>query len=58
MLELDVYHGRLEGLLTAEVEFDAVAAASAFVPPDWLGRDVTDDPRYKNKKLATDGLPS
>jgi len=57
-LELDVYHGRLDGLLTAEVEFDSVAAASAFVPPDWLGRDVTDDPRYKNKKLATDGLPS
>lgn len=57
-LELDVYHGRLEGLLTAEVEFASVSAASAFVPPDWLGRDVTDDPRYKNKKLATDGLPS
>ena len=57
-LELDIYHGRLEGLLTAEVEFASVSAASAFVPPDWLGPDVTDDPRYKNKKLATDGLPS
>ncbi|MGO9499350.1 MAG: CYTH domain-containing protein [Solirubrobacteraceae bacterium] len=57
-LELDVYHGRLEGLLTAEVEFASAADAAAFVPPDWLGRDVTDDPRYKNKKLATDGLPS
>jgi adenylate cyclase len=57
-LELDVYHGGLEGLLTAEVEFASVADAAAFVPPDWLGRDVTDDPRYKNRKLATDGLPS
>jgi len=56
-LELDVYHGRLEGLLTAEVEFGSVDDAAAFVPPDWLGRDVTDDPRYKNKRLATDGLP-
>ena len=26
-LELDVYHGRLEGLLTAEVEFASVSAA-------------------------------
>ena len=56
-LELDVYHGRLEGLLTAEVEFGSVDAAGDFVPPDWLGPDVTDDPRYKNKRLATDGLP-
>ena len=56
-LELDVYHGRLEGLLTAEVEFGSVADAAAFVPPDWLGRDVTDDRRYKNQRLATQGLP-
>ncbi len=40
------------------MEFASAADAAAFVPPDWLGRDVTDDPRYKNKKLATDGLPS
>jgi adenylate cyclase len=56
-LELDFYHGRLEGLLTAEVEFGSVADADAFVPPDWLGRDVTDDRRYKNQRLATQGLP-
>jgi adenylate cyclase len=57
-IELDVYHGRLEGLLTAEVEFPSRDEAAAFAAPDWLGRDVTDDPRYKNKRLATDGLPS
>jgi len=57
-IELDVYHGRLNGLRTAEIEFESVAAATAFVPPGWLGRDVTDDPRYKNKRLATQGLPS
>jgi adenylate cyclase len=53
-----VYHGRLNGLRTAEIEFESLAAATAFVPPGWLGRDVTDDPRYKNKRLATQGLPS
>lgn len=57
-LELDVYHGRLEGLLTAEVEFGSLADAAVFVPPEWLGRDVTDELRYKNKRLATDGLPA
>lgn len=57
-IELDVYHDRLEGLLTAEVEFNSLADATAFVPPGWLGPEVTDDRRYKNKRLATEGLPS
>jgi adenylate cyclase len=57
-IELDVYHGRLSGLLVAEVEFDSSDAAARFDPPEWLGREVTDDARYKNKRLATTGLPS
>jgi CYTH domain-containing protein len=56
-IELDVYDGALSGLVTAEVEFDSSAAASAFSPPPWLGRDVTEEPRYKNRRLALDGLP-
>ncbi len=56
-IELDLYEGPLAGLVTAELEFDSAAAAQAFVPPDWFGRDVTDDPRYKNRQLAVDGLP-
>ena len=57
-IELDVYADRLTGLVTAEVEFDSATAAAAFTPPVWLGREVTDDPRYKNKRLAVDGLPA
>jgi adenylate cyclase len=57
-IELDVYHGRLSGLLVAEVEFESAAAADAFAPPPWFGPEVTDDARYKNKRLATEGLPS
>ena len=57
-IELDVYHGRLSGLLVAEIEFDSPEAAAAFIPPAWLGSDVTGDARYKNRRLATDGLPS
>jgi adenylate cyclase len=56
-IELDVYRGALEGLVVAEVEFDSDAAADAFSGPAWLGREVTDDRRYKNQRLACDGLP-
>ena len=56
-VELDVYAGDLDGLVTAEVEFASEGAAEAFAAPDWLGPDVTDDPRYKNQRLARDGAP-
>jgi adenylate cyclase len=53
VVEIDVYHGRHEGLVVAEVEFDAEAAAKNFQPPDWLGDDVTGNPRYSNQLLAS-----
>ena len=56
--EVDVYDGDLDGLVTAEVEFPDEAAARAFVAPAWLGRDVTADPRYGNRVLAVDGIPT
>lgn len=51
-IELDIYHGKLEGLILAEIEFKSVEESSAFVPPEWLGREVTADPRYKAKELV------
>jgi adenylate cyclase len=56
-IELDVYAGDLDGLVTAEVEFASEEAAEAFVAPDWLGPDITEDVRYKNQRLARDGAP-
>ena len=53
IVEIDVYHGRHEGLIVAEVEFDDEEAAKTFEPPDWLGDDVTGDPRYSNQLLAS-----
>jgi CYTH domain-containing protein len=53
VVEIDVYGGRHEGLVVAEVEFDAEEAAKNFQPPDWLGDDVTGDPRYSNQLLAS-----
>lgn len=54
---LDIYHGELEGLITAEVEFSSVAESEAFRPPDWFGAELTEDESYKNKNLALNGLP-
>jgi adenylate cyclase len=53
VVEIDVYHGKHEGLVVAEVEFDEEASASDFNRPDWLGDDVTGDPRYSNQLLAS-----
>ena len=50
--ELDIFHGRHEGLHLVEVEFPSVEAADAFVPPAWFGQDVSEDPRYRNSYLA------
>lgn len=55
-IELDVYAGRLAGLMTAEVEFGTVAESEVFEPPIWFGVEVTEDERYKNRNLAIHGL--
>jgi adenylate cyclase len=57
VIELDVYGGALRGLMVAEVEFDDPWGAESFVAPYWFGRDVTDDPEYKNQRLALRGDP-
>lgn len=56
-IELDVFEDSLQGLKVAEIEFPDEAAANAFEPPDWLADEVTEDPRYANEHLATDGIP-
>ncbi len=57
VVELDVFAGDLDGLVMAEVEFTSTEEMTAFVPPVWFGREVTDDGRYTNASLALHGLP-
>jgi len=57
-VEVDVYRHRLKGLITAEVEFPTAEAAEKFKVPEWLGRDITEDHRYANRTLATQGAPA
>ena len=55
--QLDVYGGDLDGLITAEVEFDSREESEAFDPPAWFGPEVTDDARYANQALARAATP-
>jgi CYTH domain-containing protein len=55
--EADVFKGALAGLAVVEVEFGSVDESERFQPPDWFGREVTDDERYSNMTLAVDGPP-
>jgi CYTH domain-containing protein len=54
--ELDEYYGELEGLFTVEVEFAEIDAARDFVPPDWFGKEVTEDSTFSNASLSKNGI--
>jgi len=55
--EVDIYYGDLEGLMTTEVEFPSLEDADKFTAPDWFGKDVSSDNRYKNTNLSLYGIP-
>jgi adenylate cyclase len=48
--EVDEFEGDNAGLVVAELEL--AAEEQSYARPDWLGREVTDDPRYYNSSLA------
>lgn len=50
-VEIDVYYDYLEGLLTAEVEFQDEEQANNFQKPDWLGEELGYK-KLSNRKLA------
>lgn len=61
-VELDIYLGPLQGLVTAEIEFDSKAGAVNFQnehakgglkkPVGWLGEDLTGKSQFGSSKLA------
>lgn len=51
-IELDVFSGRYEGLMLAEVEFPTIEEAERFTPPAWFGEDVTFSGEYQNSRLS------
>jgi adenylate cyclase len=48
--EVDVFTGANAGLVVAEIELDD--PEQTFPRPDWLGVEVSHDPRYRNAELA------
>ncbi len=47
--EVDVFAGENQGLVVAEIELNS--ADQKYPRPDWLGEEVSDDPRYYNVSL-------
>jgi adenylate cyclase len=47
---VDVFQGENDGLILAEIELSS--EAESFDRPPWLGREVSDDPRYFNSELS------
>lgn len=51
-IEFDVFEGKFEGLMLAEVEFETEEEANSFIPPEWFGMDVTFSGEYQNSRLS------
>ena len=52
-LSIDVFEGRHQGLILAEVELENRAEADAFVLPPFILKDVTEDPFFTVGNLVT-----
>lgn len=46
---VDVYEGQLAGIVVAEIEI--ADEEQAFEKPDWVGQEITDDPRFHKRTL-------
>lgn len=51
-IELDIFKGKLEGLIYAEVEFPSKEEAENFAAPEWFNRELTEEPGNSNADLA------
>ena len=53
--EIDEFKGGNKGLVLAEIELDD--PNTKIDTPDWIGEEVTDDPRYLNNSLSKNPYP-
>lgn len=51
-IELDIFKGKLEGLIYAEVEFPSKEEAENFSAPEWFNRELTEESGNSNADLA------
>ncbi len=48
--EIDVFHGKLEGLILAEIELES--EDEVFSTPEWIAEEVSHDVEYFNARLV------
>jgi adenylate cyclase len=51
VFEVDVFHEKHEGLIIAEIELNS--EDECFDKPDWLGEEVTGNPKYYNANMIS-----
>lgn len=51
-IELDIFEGKFDGLVLAEIEFPDIETAESFTKPDWFTEDVTYDNKYHNSVMS------
>jgi CYTH domain-containing protein len=56
VFEVDEFFGQNAGLILAEVEL--ADEGEHYIRPEWLGEEVTEDPRYTNAYLSKHPWPS
>jgi len=54
--EVDEFFGENEGLIVAEIELES--EGQQFEKPEWVGKEVSDDPRYFNSSLIKNPFSS
>lgn len=52
IIQIDEFRDKHEGLIMAEIEFENLEQAENFTPPNWFGKEVTDDIKYTNAWLS------
>lgn len=52
LIELDLFEGVFSGTILAEVEFESVEEADAYIPPAWFIKDVTLEKEYHNSNMS------
>lgn len=51
-IEVDEFHGNLEGLVFAEIEYEDEEDALKLPVPAWFSKDVSNDRRFRNTSLS------
>ncbi len=51
-IEIDLYQGKLEWLITAEIEFTNPIESKKFIIPKWFDKELTGDKKFGNANLA------